>query len=69
MPFYANLYQSDIRDREKINIPANVVDQLVNGTQSDIRQVLNILSTWKRSHDSMNWDEGSEVYVPLMQFS
>ena len=47
--------------REKIDVPANVVDQLVQGTQSDIRQVLNILSTWKLGHDSMSFDEGKDL--------
>jgi replication factor C subunit 1 len=47
--------------REKIDLPANVIDQLVEGTQSDIRQILNILATWKLSHSSMNFDEGKGV--------
>jgi len=44
--------------REKLKVPANVIDQLINGAQSDIRQVLNMLSTWKLSNDSMDFDEG-----------
>jgi replication factor C subunit 1 len=47
--------------REKMKIPANVVDQLIAGAQSDIRQVLNMLSTWKLSSDSMTFDEGKEL--------
>ncbi|KAG8742351.1 hypothetical protein FRC10_001632 [Ceratobasidium sp. 414] len=47
--------------KEKMKIPANVIDQLVAGAQSDIRQVLNMLSTWKLSHDSMDFDEGKEL--------
>ncbi|KAF8607490.1 DNA replication factor C, large subunit [Ceratobasidium sp. AG-I] len=47
--------------KEKMKIPANVLDQLVAGAQSDIRQVLNMLSTWKLSHDSMDFDEGKEL--------
>ncbi|CEL59747.1 Replication factor C subunit 1 OS=Schizosaccharomyces pombe (strain 972 / ATCC 24843) GN=rfc1 PE=1 SV=1 [Rhizoctonia solani AG-1 IB] len=47
--------------KEKMKIPANVIDQLIAGTQSDIRQVLNMLSTWKLSHDSMDFDEGKEL--------
>jgi replication factor C subunit 1 len=38
-------------------MPANVIDQLIAGAQSDIRQVLNMLSTWKLSSDSMTFDE------------
>lgn len=49
--------------REKMKIPANVVDQLIQGAQSDIRLVLNMLSTWKLSHDSMDFDEGKKMYV------
>lgn len=48
-----------------MKIPANVLDQLVAGAQSDIRQVLNMLSTWKLSHDSMDFDEGKELYAPI----
>ncbi|THH06057.1 hypothetical protein EW145_g4345 [Phellinidium pouzarii] len=47
--------------KEKMKIPANVVDQLVIGAQSDIRQVLNMLSTWKLSSDSMDFDEGRDL--------
>ncbi|KAG8720285.1 hypothetical protein FRC08_000645 [Ceratobasidium sp. 394] len=47
--------------KEKMKIPANVIDQLVAGAQADIRQVLNMLSTWKLSHDSMDFDEGKEL--------
>ncbi|KAJ1308850.1 hypothetical protein OPQ81_004538 [Rhizoctonia solani] len=47
--------------KEKMKIPANVIDQLIAGTQSDIRQVLNMLSTWKLSHDTMDFDEGKEL--------
>ena len=49
--------------REKMKMPGNVVDQLVLGAQSDIRQVLNMLSTWKLSSDSMDFDEGKNLYV------
>jgi len=50
-----------IGSREKLKIPANVIDQLINGAQSDIRQVLNMLSTWKLSSDSMDFDEGKNL--------
>jgi len=51
--------------REKLKIPANVVDQLINGSNSDIRQVLNMLSTWKLSSSEMNFDDGKQLYVSL----
>ncbi|KAG6853528.1 hypothetical protein C0991_003448 [Blastosporella zonata] len=47
--------------KEKMKIPANVIDQLVAGAQSDIRQVLNMLSTWKLSSDTMDFDEGKNL--------
>jgi replication factor C subunit 1 len=46
-----------------MSIQANVIDQLVAGAQSDIRQVLNMLSTWKLSNDSMDFDEGKSLCV------
>ena len=49
-----------------MKIPANVVDQLVEGAQSDIRQIINMLSTWKLSSDSMNFDEGKNLWVYFM---
>lgn len=47
--------------REKMNIPANVIDQLITGAQSDIRQVLNMLSTWKLSSNTMDFDESKAL--------
>ena len=54
--------------REKLKVPANVIDQLITGAQSDIRQVLNMLSTWKLSNDAMDYDEGKELWVFHMFF-
>ncbi|KAJ4468171.1 replication factor RFC1 C terminal domain-containing protein [Lentinula aciculospora] len=47
--------------REKMKIPANVIDQLIAGAQSDIRQVLNILSTVKLQSNTLTFDEGKEL--------
>ncbi|KAF9236915.1 replication factor RFC1 C terminal domain-containing protein [Melanogaster broomeanus] len=47
--------------KEKMKVPANVIDQLIGGAQSDIRQVLNMLSTWRLSSNSMTFDEGKEL--------
>ncbi|BEI93636.1 uncharacterized protein CcaverHIS019_0600950 [Cutaneotrichosporon cavernicola] len=47
--------------REKLKIPANVVDELVKGANSDIRQVLNMLSTYKLGKSEMDFDEGKEL--------
>jgi len=48
--------------REKLNIKAEVMDQLVQAAQSDIRLVINMLSTWSLDkRKSMNFDEGKEL--------
>ncbi|KAI0717599.1 DNA replication factor C, large subunit [Cerioporus squamosus] len=47
--------------KEKMKVPANVVDQLVQGAQSDIRQVLNMLATWRLSSTTMDFDEGKSM--------
>lgn len=47
--------------KEGLKIPANVVDELIRGSQSDIRQVLNMLSTWSLSNKTMDFDEGKEL--------
>lgn len=49
--------------REKIKFAPNVIDSLIEGANSDIRQVLNMLSTWKLSHDAMDFDQGKELSV------
>ena len=49
--------------REGMKIPGNVVDQLVQGAQSDIRQVINMLSTWRLSNETMDFDQGKALYV------
>ncbi|KAG0328122.1 hypothetical protein BGZ99_006138 [Dissophora globulifera] len=63
-----------ILHREGRTIPPNVLDKLVSGSQSDIRQVLNMLSTWSLTKTTMDYDEGSalskasEKYVALNPF-
>lgn len=59
---------ADKCSREKLKIPANVVDQLVAGAQSDIRQVLNMLSTWKLSSNSIDFDEGKALYARMLHY-
>lgn len=43
--------------REGMKIDKTVADQLVMGTQSDIRQMINILSTWKLKSNALTYDE------------
>ncbi|KAI0002914.1 DNA replication factor C large subunit [Russula compacta] len=64
-----------MRPLEKMQIPANVVDELITGVGSDVRQVLNMLSTWKLHNDSMDYEEGktlaktNEKYSVLTPFN
>jgi replication factor C subunit 1 len=39
------------------------VDQLVEATRNDIRQIINILSTYRLSQDQMSFDQAKTVYV------
>ena len=54
--------------KEKMQIPANVVDELITGVGSDIRQVLNMLSTWKLHNDSMDYEEGKTLCANFPAF-
>ncbi|KAJ3488056.1 hypothetical protein NLI96_g3101 [Meripilus lineatus] len=47
--------------KEKMKVPPNVLDQLVASSQSDIRQVLNMLSTWRLSSDAMDYDQAKDL--------
>jgi len=49
--------------REGLSITPNVVDQLVEGTHADIRQILNLLSTYRLSQTNLAFDESKKVYV------
>jgi replication factor C subunit 1 len=46
-----------IATRENLQVQPTDVDELIRGANSDIRQILNLLSTWKINHDSINYDE------------
>ena len=47
--------------KEKLKIPGEVMAQLIEAAQSDIRSVINMLSTWKLSKDSMDFDESKSL--------
>ncbi|MBW0475959.1 hypothetical protein O181_015674 [Austropuccinia psidii MF-1] len=54
--------------KEGLKIPGNAMDQLVAGSQSDIRQVVNMLSTWKLGNQdgpakSMDFDEARQLSI------
>ena len=48
--------------REGLKLQPNVIDQFVEGTHSDIRQILNLLSTYRLSRTSLAFDESKKVY-------
>lgn len=47
--------------REKLKVPPNVINALIEGSHADIRQVINMLSTAKLDHDAMDFDSGKEM--------
>jgi replication factor C subunit 1 len=47
--------------REHMDLKPNTIDELVANTQSDIRQILNVLSTWKLKASSMSFDEAKKM--------
>ena len=47
--------------REKLKVPPNVVNALIEGSHADIRQVINMLSTAKLDQDAMDFDSGKEM--------
>ncbi|CAI2175794.1 19970_t:CDS:1 [Funneliformis geosporum] len=46
-----------IATRENLQIRPTDVDELIRGSNSDIRQILNMISTWKINHDSIDYDD------------
>ncbi|KAI9281040.1 replication factor RFC1 C terminal domain-containing protein, partial [Sporodiniella umbellata] len=50
-----------IAHKEKLDVKANAVDELVASTQNDIRQIINILSTYKLSKSAMDYDEAKSI--------
>ncbi len=47
--------------KEKLKIPGEVMAQLIEAAQSDIRSVINMLSTWKLSKNTMDFDESKSL--------
>jgi replication factor C subunit 1 len=44
-----------------MKIAPQVIDELVRGANSDIRLVLNMLSTYKLGQTEMDFDQGKEL--------
>ena len=47
--------------REGLKIPPQVLDGLIEGTNADIRQVINMLSTVKLDQEALSYDKGKEM--------
>ena len=47
--------------REKLKIPPNVINALIEGSHSDIRQVINMLSTAKLDQEALDFNSGKEM--------
>lgn len=47
--------------REKLNMPPQVVNALIEGSGADIRQVVNMLSTSKLDQEAMDFDKGKAM--------
>ena len=67
----ANMIRSRIASiafREGMPLPGNVIDQLVEGTRADIRQIINMLSTYKTTATKMSFEESKNLWVPLISY-
>lgn len=47
--------------REGIKLPAQVLDALIEGSHSDIRQIINMISTAKLDRQTLGFDEGKSM--------
>ncbi|KAF9877679.1 replication factor RFC1 C terminal domain-containing protein [Colletotrichum karsti] len=47
--------------REGLKLPVQVVDALIEGSNKDIRQIINMISTAKLDQASMNYDQGKAM--------
>ncbi|KAI9316053.1 replication factor RFC1 C terminal domain-containing protein [Dichotomocladium elegans] len=47
--------------RENLKVEPNAIDELVQSTHNDMRQIINILSTYKLSQDKLNYDSAKKL--------
>ena len=52
---------STIAYREDLQMPANVINALIEGSRADIRQVVNMVSTAKLDQEAMDFDKGKSM--------
>lgn len=50
-----------IAQKEGLDLKPNVISNLVASTQADIRQIINILSTYRLSNSTMTYDESKSL--------
>ncbi|KAI9361124.1 replication factor RFC1 C terminal domain-containing protein [Pilaira anomala] len=55
--------------KEKLNITPNAVDELVSSTHNDIRQIINILSTYRLNEDGLNFDQAKKLGKTNQKFT
>lgn len=54
---------TDICRKEGLTVGTNTIEELVASTQSDIRQIINLLSTYRLTHSSLSFDESKRLAV------
>jgi replication factor C subunit 1 len=52
---------ASIAFREKMPLKSAVIDQLVEGTRADIRQIINMLSTYKTTSSTMSFEDSKDL--------
>ena len=50
-----------IATREGLTLKENVLRSLMESTNGDIRQILNIMETWKLGANSMSYDDSKSL--------
>ncbi len=50
-----------IAAKEKLSLKPNVVGELVQSTSADIRQILNLLSTYRLGSDVLSFDQAKQM--------
>lgn len=50
-----------IYNREGLQVEPNAIDQLVESSHNDLRQIINMLSTYKLSQDRLNYDQAKAL--------
>ena len=52
---------SEICRQEGLSVGINTIEELVASTQGDIRQILNLLSTYRLTHQTLSFDESKKL--------